>query len=298
MNNSNSFNICPRCGTANGLNAKYCYQCGSQLKVPEEPVVCPKCHTVNSSMANFCRTCGGTLKVGAQTKICPKCGREVNIEENVCSCGYSFATVRTAAPAAQTGASEHNGKKKRAEKEVVPLQRKGGRLVAVFSLIFLLLFAYAVIAPQNLKPEFMRGIGVAQSGADKSFGYDIVSSAVTKLMAGGIAEFDVAVWIITVLTSLFAICVVVHLVACIVRFCTGKKDKRANILYLVLAIVSSIAVALTVSGMYFPDNNILKVFASAQIAPDYMLYVVPGYFWFFYIFSLFAKARKLKELKL
>ena len=39
MNNSNSFNVCSRCGSANSLSAKYCYQCGSQLKVPEEPVV-------------------------------------------------------------------------------------------------------------------------------------------------------------------------------------------------------------------------------------------------------------------
>ena len=77
MNSSNSFNICPRCGNSNSLNAKYCSRCGAQLKVPTEAVVCHKCHTRNYSLANFCRNCGATLKVGAQTKICPRCGREI-----------------------------------------------------------------------------------------------------------------------------------------------------------------------------------------------------------------------------
>ena len=82
MNSSNSFNICPRCGNSNSLNAKYCSRCGAQLKVPQEAVVCPKCHTRNSSLANFCRNCGATLKVGAQTKICPRCGKEIGAEAN------------------------------------------------------------------------------------------------------------------------------------------------------------------------------------------------------------------------
>lgn len=48
MNNSNNFNVCEKCGTANPLIAKYCYQCGAHLKTPEDPIVCNNCNTVNS----------------------------------------------------------------------------------------------------------------------------------------------------------------------------------------------------------------------------------------------------------
>ena len=111
MNSSNSFNICPRCGNSNSLNAKYCSRCGAQLKVPQEAVVCPKCHTRNSSLANFCRNCGATLKVGAQTKICPRCGKEIGAEENVCACGYSFVTLQQTEPRPVNVASTNKSKK-------------------------------------------------------------------------------------------------------------------------------------------------------------------------------------------
>ena len=42
--NENSFNVCSRCGSANPLSARYCYQCGYELKSPEAPVVCTKCN--------------------------------------------------------------------------------------------------------------------------------------------------------------------------------------------------------------------------------------------------------------
>ena len=45
--NQNNYNVCGRCGSANPLSARYCYQCGFELKSPEAPVVCTKCNTVN-----------------------------------------------------------------------------------------------------------------------------------------------------------------------------------------------------------------------------------------------------------
>ena len=112
MNGSNSFNICPRCGNSNSLNAKYCSRCGAQLKVPTEAVVCHKCHTRNSSLANFCRNCGATLKVGAQTKICPRCGREIGAAENMCACGYSFVTMQQTEPRRADVSSTNKDKKR------------------------------------------------------------------------------------------------------------------------------------------------------------------------------------------
>ena len=116
MLSSNSFNLCPHCGNSNTLNARFCARCGTQLKVPEEVVVCRACGTRNSPMANFCRNCGSQLKVGEQTKICPRCRKEVPASDNTCSCGYSFATITTVAPTADTTASareERRGKKQK-----------------------------------------------------------------------------------------------------------------------------------------------------------------------------------------
>ena len=94
MSSSNNLNVCPRCGTANSLSAKYCYQCGGQLKAPQEPIVCTKCHTVNAGGANYCRICGTDLKkVAIQQKECPRCHRIVSADSNVCSCGYVFANI-------------------------------------------------------------------------------------------------------------------------------------------------------------------------------------------------------------
>ena len=58
--NQNNYNVCGRCGSANPLSARYCYQCGFELKSPEAPVVCTKCNTVNPGSANFCKRCGSS----------------------------------------------------------------------------------------------------------------------------------------------------------------------------------------------------------------------------------------------
>lgn len=169
MNSSNSFNICPRCGNSNSLNAKYCARCGVQLKVPTEAVVCHKCHTRNSALANFCRNCGATLKVGAQTKICPRCGREIGAEENMCACGYSFVTMQQTEPKRADVSSTYKENKKdkkhgkgkqseqnyadasTSEKESKPKKKKGGRGFALVAFIFLAVFVVAILLPANTR---------------------------------------------------------------------------------------------------------------------------------------------------
>ncbi len=180
MNSSNSFNICPRCGNSNSLNAKYCSRCGAQLKVPTEAVVCHKCHTRNYSLANFCRNCGATLKVGAQTKICPRCGREIGAEENMCACGYSFVTMQQTQPRKVDVTSTNKDKKrdkkrnKNRQEDNYPQQsyaqqgqaeqqsanggkkpKKSGRGFALFAFLFLALFVYVIIAPATARPGFL-----------------------------------------------------------------------------------------------------------------------------------------------
>ena len=184
---SNSFNICPRCGNSNMLNAKYCSRCGGELKLPEEPIVCHNCRTRNTPMANFCRNCGAELKVGYATKICTRCGSEVPAEQNVCTCGYMFAqnayatpipvradgTVNTGVTATNTAADtaeestakDKKGKKAKDKankeskvskgKDNKVYSHKGGRAFAIVAMILLLVFAYFIAAPTKLRPSFL-----------------------------------------------------------------------------------------------------------------------------------------------
>lgn len=291
MNNSNSFNICPRCGTANSLNAKYCYQCGSQLRVPEEPVRCPKCNTVNSSLANFCRTCGTVLKTASKTRICPRCGKEVPMEEHVCSCGYSFVNVGQANPSTAVQQS--------AQSEVVPTKKaRGGRLVALFSLIFWALFAYVCFAPQGWLPEFMK-TPYMTSSAYYANAFDFGKTIVTQLIENKFAvEFTLYTWITGGVIAVTTLCMVVHVLAALVRLCAGGRPKRANSFYFVMALLTTIATAMVLLPLLNVEwLNFLDMFAPSaadiRLTP-YIAYAIPVYFWFFWIYSFIARKKVAK----
>ena len=91
--NENSFNVCSRCGGANPLSARYCYQCGYELKSPEAPVVCTKCNTVNQGSANFCKRCGSKLPKAQTKTVCPQCSASNVAGATFCAnCGFDFTT--------------------------------------------------------------------------------------------------------------------------------------------------------------------------------------------------------------
>ncbi len=50
--------VCPKCGTANPAEAKFCNSCGTKLT---GTVKCPKCGTENPAGAKFCSNCGAEL---------------------------------------------------------------------------------------------------------------------------------------------------------------------------------------------------------------------------------------------
>lgn len=332
----NSFNVCPRCGKANSLNAKYCSSCGKQLAVPEEVVVCPKCHKTNSPMASFCGACGTALRVGAQTKICPKCHREVDANENVCSCGYSFSGVKYATPADAANAAKAD---KKAAKKVANQGKKGGRLVAVFALVFLLLFGYLIFAPYQLfktddagqsvldeagnpvvttlRPaflaEFDKGIlffkednpaATAAYGTDMIVGvidaFKIKSEEVTPLDAlkeaygiGGLA--------IIAIVAVIAVSFVVQLIAYIMRIITGARTHKKNLFYLIMAILTTVwMLAAVLLGLFVDETKgeFLQKFAAIFVpTPNIgiIAYLLPVYFWFFFLYTLFTRTKKVKE---
>ncbi len=316
MNSSNSFNLCPHCGNSNTLNARFCSRCGTQLKVPEEVVVCRTCGTRNSPMANFCRNCGSQLKLGEQTKICPRCRKEVPVGDNTCACGYSFATITTVSPDAGKPVAlreeQKGGKKKGKVKQVA--SRKGGRAFAIIAFIFLALFAYFFAAPARFRPSFLafdKGlvtdanghvwyglpyiITVVQNviGAIKAPNGNMVG-AILNALGGSIAEKIVTFMTIIVILSAF-----VHFIVCVARMFSKKRSLKTNKLYLILAILTTIATALILVPQYLGTSilwGILSIFAApAGVSFGWVICAVPAYFWFFFLYSAIAKSKPLTE---
>lgn len=113
MNNSNNFNVCEKCGTANPLIAKYCYQCGAHLKTPEDPIVCNNCNTVNSGSARYCKHCGNKLFRGSTVKICPRCNHTVNGDAYICERVRFRVCSHASRGAEHTAASAKRGRFRR-----------------------------------------------------------------------------------------------------------------------------------------------------------------------------------------
>ena len=326
MNGSNSFNICPRCGNSNALSAKYCSRCGAQLKVPEEPLVCHKCRTRNSPMANFCRNCGTTLKVGSETKICPRCGSEVSAEVGVCECGYSFVSyqqtlpnvepvdVSTVKPEQEANGAQAQEQPKQTNDKVY--NTKGGRGWAIVGILFVLLFAYYIVAPYvlsigngvTLRPSALvnldKGFVVNSEQSYTMYGYNFIADCISLIKANGFSaafgQWPIGMWMITALTVVFAVTAVVHLIVCIVRSFTAKRSKKANLYFLIMAIISTLLVGLITLFAFVKPNGGLATVASwfalsAGSTLGYAIWAIPVYFWFFYLYSIGAKAKVLKE---
>lgn len=325
MHSSNSFNLCPHCGNSNTLNARFCSRCGTQLKVPEEVVVCRTCGTRNSPMANFCRNCGSQLKVGEQTKICPRCRKEVPIDDNACSCGYMFATISTVAPtvggAVPVRDEQENKKSKKAKGNKPVASKKGGRGFAIVALIFLLAFVYFLAAPSEYRLSFLSfdgGLinytdGTTVGSSTKAYGLSLlmalVSGIITAIQTPGGSVLDAIILafgssyaekIIRAMIFLFALCVVIHLLVCIIRIFSSRRSKKSNKLYLILAILTTILTALIVLPSVLGADflgGILNIFVLQEgLELGWVVCAIPAYYWFFFLYSAIAKSKPLKEV--
>ena len=329
MNSSNSFNICPRCGNSNALNARYCSRCGGQLKVPEEPVVCHKCHTHNTPMANFCRNCGTTLKVGSETKICPRCGKEVGGDKAICECGYSFVTYQQTIPNTDNAVdvsslreeqssldvqtqvqndAQKPAKKKKENGEKV-YSNKGGRGWAIAALVLLLIFAYYIIAPHQARPSVLVSLdgGFTNQGTVETATYAFEQIfAPIKAIAGGAAIVETllsngaAGIMILALTLITIGTILAHLIVVIVRICTKKRSKKMNLYFMIVAILSTVIAGLMTLFRFVHPGGFFATVAGWFTLPEgtsvgAAIWAIPVYFWFFFLFSLCAKAKQLKE---
>ena len=82
INTNSQVNKCPKCGTFNPANTKFCGECG--YKFIQINVKCPSCGSDNPEDAKFCINCGIKLK----GITCPKCGKSFNKPTKFCDeCG-------------------------------------------------------------------------------------------------------------------------------------------------------------------------------------------------------------------
>ncbi|MBU0684758.1 MAG: SPFH domain-containing protein [Thermoplasmatota archaeon] len=77
---------CPKCGTQNPANNKFCASCGAKLSVATVP--CPKCKAEVPEGTKFCPECGTAM---VATKKCAACGVESPATSKFCAgCGKAL----------------------------------------------------------------------------------------------------------------------------------------------------------------------------------------------------------------
>lgn len=316
MYSSNSFNVCPHCGKANSLNARYCSGCGKQLAVPEEVVVCHKCHKPNSSMASFCGNCGAPLRVGAQTKICPKCHKEVDANSNVCSCGYSFSNVKYASPeSVALDKSDKKAAKSAARSAALADPRnKGAIAIAVLSILLLLLFAYLIMVPAVGRPAFLenfdKGLFSGETVAPK-YGYDMIYGPISETISNGFGamknNYGIGgiLWAVIVIILVFTM--IFQLVGAIAQIVSAKRHKKMNIFHLVMAILTTLCLGLMwlfhALVARFPETGFLltmkgifePAFVPNKSYVGFVIYLIPVYYWLCFLLSCLFKQKKIKE---
>lgn len=300
MPSSNSFNVCPRCGKANALNAKYCSSCGQQLAVPQEVIVCHKCHKTNSPMASFCGACGAPLRVGAQTKICPRCHKEVDVNESSCSCGYSFGNVKYAVPESAASVASNRSTKVKTG--------KGGRAAAIISFLLVVLLAYLMFAPTTMRPSFLSAFDGGLAADDQ--GETIYGDTFVLAVISGLTDpanifqklsndFGIGGVILVVLLAVTVICVVIQAITYFIRIFTDRKNKRKNLFYLLMAIITTLWVGFAFVFANTQSSEFLSgleaVFTVSNCKIGYVSIVIPVYFWLFFIISVGNRRKKAKE---
>jgi len=78
---------CPKCGSNNSTNAKFCNDCGAKLETVAEKVPCVKCGAGLQAGTKFCNECGAKqekqtcancqAELAPGTKFCNECGQKV-----------------------------------------------------------------------------------------------------------------------------------------------------------------------------------------------------------------------------
>ena len=301
--------VCRKCHTRNSPMANFCRNCGSSLKTNSKTKICPRCGKEVSGDQTVCN-CGYSFVTFQQSN--PNKAKATNATS-----GKAQQQAKGKQPAKQTQ------KKVKADKVY---SNKGGRGWAIAGLVLLLIFAYYIIAPfqlyngegevsATLRPEFLvnfdKGIISFTQGESSGYFYgcnfviDIIN--LVKMITEGasfgdvIGSVSIGYLMLMVLSIIFILTAFVHLIVCIVRSFTAKRSKKMNMYFLVMAIFSTLLVGLIMlfQLVQMPEGTLQTIaswFALSEgLALGYAVWAIPLYFWFFFIYSLCAKAKKLKE---
>jgi hypothetical protein len=313
MNNSNNYNICPRCGTANSLSSKFCFQCGAALKVPEEPIVCPTCKRINSSLANFCLSCGTPLKVGGETKICPRCGKEVVADQTVCNCGYRFGPIRQVNPSREptdprTGAGYPAAATTAVEEPKASSPRSAGRVMALIALLLGVAILYALFS--NARETSNMLFFIPQLTFLDAFN-PIFYSAGGQLYSLSFADYiyvnllhlnslTIGNYVLLAFIGIALVAIASYILVAIVRLFTGKRSRSANIALLVLAFLSTLLAALSMVDRFLSVELLSAalrwlVFADMFTVAGFGFVVLAGAFWVLFLYSVICKCKQPKK---
>lgn len=129
------------------------------------------------------------------------------------------------------------------------------------------------------------------------------ASALELLQAG----FGTGGLAIVAMVALFVLVAFVQLIVCIIRIIRGKRSIHANYFYLVLASLTLLwsLLAFFLQKFVDPDGTGFLVTLRTIFVPGangmvefgvgYVLFLIPLFFGILFFFSLFGKARKVKE---
>ena len=312
--NQNNYNVCSKCGTANPLMARYCYQCGNQLKAPQEPIVCPKCNTVNVSSANFCKRCGSKLLKAQSTKYCPQCYTAIPADSMYCpNCRYDY---RTGTTAPQPSYNQLPSPEK--QKETPPLSQ--GAAIAVtnakrrprvrFLFLFLISLAIAYVA---FLPTFLKWDAVDFGTLEFTLGGTAVGVtgyelALDVLRGFGAVQGNVLVPNCLIATIggymylLSALTLALYVLVCLIRLLFGKGFRRPNWWMFTMFLLSGIyaALILTAPAVLGGDSFLKPLYAALMqdataVGWGYNFLALPVGFFLLFLFSVFLKGKKKKS---
>lgn len=312
---NNNLNICPRCGSANTPVAKYCFQCGMQLVVTEQPVVCGKCKTVNAANSAYCKSCGTMLAENANSKICPRCNSYVSSAATICAkCGYSFSGATQIQPAANPGGAVLKPPKR---VKTMPVGAAKARLGGLKRLLLALVAAYILIMPSfmaigALDFGFYKFVPVGLPENTVTYnGYDIITSIISGLgSAGGgfFGQLTLNQWIIYILFAVTLLVLAVEILSGLVRLLNGKLPKKRNGFALFMMVIFIIATAYLLLNQYASefaaaaDMPFIKTFfekwaaiSTTKLWVNY--YLMGGYYLIIFIVSLIFKKPKQQVMQ-
>ena len=311
--------VCHNCRTRNAPMANFCRNCGAELKVGYATKICTRCGSEVPAEQSVC-TCGYAFAQPAYATPIPV-RADGSISTGVMATNTDGTPAQTQTKGHKLTKEEKKQAKlakKEAEKSKV-YSHKGGRAFAIIALVLLLAFAYFIIVPScvvrpSVVSNFDKGIVWYQpsEGAtgevdtaehNPSYGYDMIMKCISAIMGGNFNELlsgEMVLFIIIVLVAIFTVAAVVHLIVCIVRAIKPKRSKKPNWCYFTLALITTVIVGLIVLFNIIPTEGVLAMVAGFFKLPEgmtvgYVLYAIPVYFWFFFLYSLIAKARVLKE---